>query len=141
MTSIKQRVFLGIAEILAGHNSGDLARSEQGQAMVNQVFDNLPASIRAAYGTINLAAAEIEVGTKTGDYDRVGGGWAALDDAMLALDALRQKDNDLLMDLHKSALTMWEIAWPYLVGKNDSEKFMTARTLHQDCLARLSGGE
>ena len=140
----KERIFLGIAEILAGMITGDLQRSEQGQAMVEAVFDNLPATTRDVYNQINLAAAEIEVGTRVGDPDRVGWGWAVIEDALLALDGLRAKDRDLLigklMELHKSALTMWETAWPYLVATQDSDKFIAARTLHQNCLANLAGG-
>jgi len=137
----KERIFLGIAEILAGYKSGDTERGDRGQEMVRKVFDNLPATIRDAYNQVTQGAAEIEVGTRLGDADRVGWGWATVDDALLALNALRADDADTRMELHESALTMWETAWPYLVATQDSDKFIAARTLHQDCLAKLAGGE
>ena len=141
MTSTKQRIYRGIAEILAGMTTGDSARSEQGQAMVNQVFDNLPATIRAAYNTITLAAAEIEVGTKTGDYDRVGLGWSALDDGMLALDALRAKDADLMSQLDQARKDMWE-AVRHHIPLEARQQFASVMTAHQNILAKLaSGGE
>lgn len=140
MSSIKERIFGGIAEILAGMKSGDEERSKRGQAMVNQAFDNLPPTIRDAYNHINLAAAEIEVGTRLGDHDRVGWGWAAIDDAMLALDALRAKDHDLLYQLDQARQDMWEAAARYL-PLEARHKVAAAMTAHQNVLAKLAGGE
>ncbi len=53
------------------------------------------------------------------------------------------KNHDLLMELHRTALEMWKIAWPYLAHTHtqDSDKFIAARMRHQDCLAKLAGKE
>ena len=139
MNSTKERIWTGIAEIVAGYKSGDIARGDRGQEMVRKVLDNLPDNIRDTYNHINMGIAEIEVGTRDGDADRVGMGYATIDDALLALNARQATDHDLLMQIHESAMDMFEIAMPYLLG-DLVDKFLAARTLHQDCLSKLSGG-
>jgi len=80
-------------------------------------------------GIIELVAGEKQADSARGDRGHA------------MVEAALTRDDEILMELHKSALTMWETAWPYLVATQDSDKFIAARTLHQKCLAKLSGGE
>jgi len=139
MNSTKQKIWSGIAEIVAGEKHGDIARGDRGQEMVRKVLDDLPDNIRDAYNQVTQGAAEIEVGTRDGDADRVGWGWATVDDALLALNALRVDDAYTRMELHRAAMEMFDIAMPCLVG-DLVDKFSAARELHQKCLAKLAGG-
>lgn len=97
-------------------------------------------TVRDAYNKINMAAAEIEVGTKTGDYDRVDRGWTALDDGLLTLDALRANDHDLISQLDQARLDMWEAARQHM-PLEARQKFGEAMTAHQNILSKLTGDE
>jgi len=78
---------------------------------------------------------ELVAGEKQADRARGDRGHAMVE---LAL----KRDDYILMELHKSALEMFDVALPYLVGNMEaSDKFLAARELHQKCLAKLSGGD
>jgi len=95
--------------------------------------------IRDAYNHINMGIAEIEVGTRVGDPDRVGWGWATVDDALLSLEGMRVNETDLRMELHRAAMELWEIAEPHLVGTEDAVRYMRARERFQTILSALVG--
>ncbi len=140
MNSTKQRIFLGIAEILAGEKHGDVARGAGGQEMIEAVFDNLPDNIRDAYNHINMGIAEIEVGTRVGDADRVGWGYSVVDDALLALNGLRADGADARMELHRAGVKLWEIADSHLAFTGDYGRYLRARERFQIALSKIAGG-
>ena len=81
--------------------------------------------------------AEIEVGTRTGDTDRVRQGWAAVEDVLLTLNAFRAKEYDLLAELDKTRLKMWE-ACRYYMPLNARQLISEAMTVHQNIIGALA---